>query len=78
LLQKLKTSVLGQNIKLIRADEGFAGVDWQGQVQKHFGKSTSAGASKLCASQRDKWALRFCPGVGSSNKPLDAGAEIVA
>lgn len=37
LLEKLKTSVLGQNLKLIRADEGFAGVDWERQVQEHFG-----------------------------------------
>jgi len=37
LLEKLKASVLGQNIKLIRADEGFAGADWEQQVQKHFG-----------------------------------------
>jgi len=37
LLEKLKASVLGQNIQLIRADEGFAGVDWEQQVQNHFG-----------------------------------------
>jgi len=37
MLEKLKTSVLGQNIKLIRADEGFAGSDWEQQVQNHFG-----------------------------------------
>jgi len=37
LLEKLKASVLGQNIQLIRADEGFAGADWEQQVQTHFG-----------------------------------------
>ena len=37
LLEKLKTSGLGQNLKLIRADEGFAGVDWERQMQEHFG-----------------------------------------
>lgn len=36
LLQKLKTGVLGQSIRLIRADEGFAGADWEQQVQQHF------------------------------------------
>ncbi len=41
LLQKLKASIkasiLGQRIKLLRADEGFAGADWEKQVYKHFG-----------------------------------------
>lgn len=37
LMEKLKASPLAQNITLIRADEGFAGADWQARVQAHFG-----------------------------------------
>ena len=39
LMEKLKASPLGQSITLIRADEGFAGADWQARVQAHFGWS---------------------------------------
>ena len=37
LLENLKASPLGQKIQLIRADQGFAGADWEGQVEAHFG-----------------------------------------
>lgn len=37
LLQNLKASPLGQNIILIRADEGFAGAEWQARIQAYFG-----------------------------------------
>lgn len=37
LLEKLKGSPLGQNITLIRADQGFAGAQWEAAVQAHFG-----------------------------------------
>ncbi len=37
LLERLKRSPLGQKIVLLRADEGFAGVDWEAQVHTHFG-----------------------------------------
>lgn len=36
LLERLKVSPLGQSIALIRADEGFAGADWEAQVNTHF------------------------------------------
>lgn len=37
LLERLKISPLSQKITLIRADEGFAGVGWEAQVQAHLG-----------------------------------------
>lgn len=37
LLEHLQASPLGRCIQVIRADEGFAGVDWEAQVQGHFG-----------------------------------------
>lgn len=37
LLEKLKSSPLGQFITLVRADQGFAGADWEAKVQAHFG-----------------------------------------
>ena len=37
LMEKLKSSPLGQNIQLVRADQGFAGQEWERQVQEHFG-----------------------------------------
>ena len=36
LLERLKASPLGQSVALIRADEGFAGQDWEEQVQARF------------------------------------------
>jgi len=36
LLERLKASPLGQSVALIRADEGFAGADWEDQVQARF------------------------------------------
>ena len=36
LLERLKASQRGQKIALIRADEGFAGADWEAQVQTHL------------------------------------------
>jgi len=37
LLEMLKASALGREIMLIRADEGFAGVEWEAKVQARFG-----------------------------------------
>ena len=37
LLERLKASSLGQCVALIRADEGFAGADWEAQVQARLG-----------------------------------------
>lgn len=37
LLERLKASPLGQSVALVRADEGFAGADWEAQVQARFG-----------------------------------------
>ena len=37
LLERLKTSPLSQTTALVRADEGFAGADWEAQVNAHFG-----------------------------------------
>ena len=37
LLERLKGSPLSQGVALIRADEGFAGTDWEDQVQARFG-----------------------------------------
>lgn len=36
-MEQLRASPIGQRIEVIRADEGFAGVDWVAQVQGHFG-----------------------------------------
>lgn len=36
LLERLKCSPPGQSIALSRADEGFAGADWDTQVHAHF------------------------------------------
>jgi len=37
LLERLKASPLGRSIALLRADEGFAGQDWEAHVHAHFG-----------------------------------------
>jgi len=36
LLERLKASPLGQSVALIRAEEGFAGADWEARVQACF------------------------------------------
>lgn len=37
LMEKLKSSPLGGNLVLIRADEGFAGEQWEASVEREFG-----------------------------------------
>ncbi|HCM73521.1 MAG TPA: DDE transposase, partial [Armatimonadetes bacterium] len=37
LLERLKMSPLSQTMALIRADEGFAGADWEARVNARFG-----------------------------------------
>jgi len=61
LFEKVKAASGSQNITLIWADEGFAGVDFEAQVQKEFGWQLDIGIKEpgqrgFCV-QRKRWLI---------------------